>query len=56
MSTSNAWFDGILMVSVVISATPIVAVRPGNAPMITPTSDDSRIRPSESGSQKPQIE
>jgi hypothetical protein len=28
ISTSSAWFDGILIVSVVISATPIVAVSP----------------------------
>ena len=56
ISTSSAWFDGILIVSVVISATPIVAVRPGSAPMMTPTSDDSRINPIDSGSQKLQIE
>ena len=56
MSTSSAWFDGILIVSVVISATPIVAVRPGSAPMMTPTSDDSRISPSDNGSQKLQID
>ena len=56
ISTSSAWFDGILMVSVVISATPIVAVRPGSAPMMTPTSDDSRMSPRLSGSQKLQIE
>lgn len=41
ISTSRAWLDGILIVSVVISATPIVAVRPGRAPMITPTRDEA---------------
>ena len=30
-------FDGSAMVSVVISATPMVAVSPGKAPMISPT-------------------
>ncbi len=55
-STNNAWLDGILIVSVVISATPIVAVSPGKAPMITPTSDDRSTSPSDSGSQKLQIE
>ena len=44
------------MVSVVISATPIVAVSPGSAPMTTPTRDDRRINPSDSGSQKLHIE
>ncbi len=44
------------MVSVVISATPIVAVRPGSAPMITPTRVESSTSPSDSGSQKLQIE
>ena len=56
INTSSAWFDGILIVSVVISATPIVAVSPGSAPMMTPTSDDSRIKPSDSGSQNVQME
>jgi hypothetical protein len=56
INTSSAWFDGILIVSVVISATPIVAVSPGSAPMTTPTSEESRMRPSDSGSQKLQIE
>src|SRR5512144_224428 len=50
--TRSACADGILIVSVVISATPIVAVRPGSAPMMTPTSDDSSTSPSVSGSEK----
>ena len=50
IKTSSAWFDGILIVSVVIRATPIVAVSPGSAPMITPTSDDARISAIDNGS------
>src|SRR5512147_1729749 len=34
---------------------PIVAVSPGRAPMTTPTSDDSRISPIDSGSRNPAI-
>ena len=49
MSTSSARFGGILIVSVVMSATPIVAVRPGSAPMITPTSEDSMMMPIDVG-------
>ncbi len=32
-STRSAWFGGIFSVSVVMSATPIVAVSPGSAPI-----------------------
>ncbi len=38
ISTSSACDDGSFSVSVVIKATPMVAVRPGSAPITTPTS------------------
>ena len=36
-------------IAFVINATPIVAVRPGRAPMITPTSDEARAKKMDCG-------
>src|SRR5688500_18984923 len=49
MRTSSAWLGGILIVIVVISVRPIVAVRPGSAPITSPASDDSATYSSDSG-------
>ncbi|MCC2636139.1 MAG: hypothetical protein K0S48_4025 [Ramlibacter sp.] len=43
---------GSLIVSVVISATPMVAVRPGSAPMITPTRVEASTRAIDVGVRK----
>ena len=49
-------FGCILSVSVVMSATPIVAVRPGSAPITMPTKLASAMMPSVAGSAKVAIE
>ena len=49
---SSACEGGSLSVSVVMSASAMVAVRPGRAPMTTPTSEASRARPIVEGEEK----